>query len=60
MNLQEKLAEVSEKKLLIGIDVAKDTHWAMIGDTRGKETAMQFQQDRCTARRISRGSFPGR
>ena len=43
MNLQEKLAEVSKKKLLIGIDVAKDTHWAMIGDIKGKELMSPFK-----------------
>ena len=45
MNLQEKLAEVSEKKLLIGIDVAKNTHWAMIGDIKGKELIRPFKFD---------------
>lgn len=45
MTLQDKLAEVSRKKLLIGIDAAKDTHWAVIGDARGKELMKLFKFD---------------
>jgi len=43
MVLQEKLAEVSKKKLLVGIDAAKDTHWAVIGDIRGRELMRPFK-----------------
>jgi transposase len=42
MNLQERLNEVAQKSLLVGIDVAKDKHWAVIGDTRGKELMKPF------------------
>jgi transposase len=45
MNLQEKLAEVGKKKLLIGVDAAKEAHWAIIGDIRGKELMKPFKFD---------------
>jgi len=45
MVLQEKLAEVSKKKLLVGIDAAKDNHWAVIGDIKGKELMRPFKFD---------------
>lgn len=43
MVLEERLAEVGKKKLLVGIDAAKDTHWAVIGDIRGKELMRPFR-----------------
>ncbi len=45
MNLQERLKEVEQKSLLVGIDVAKDKHWAVIGDIRGKELMKPFNFD---------------
>jgi len=45
MKLQEKLQEVSNKGLLVGIDAAKDNHWAIIGDIRGKELMRPFRFD---------------
>lgn len=45
MDLQEKLKEVNQKRLLVGIDAAKDSHWAVIGDTRGKELMKPFKFD---------------
>lgn len=45
MRLEEKLADVNKKKLLVGIDAAKDRHWAVIGDIRGKELMKPFKFD---------------
>jgi len=45
MDLQEKLREVNQKKLLVGIDAAKDRHWATIGDIRGRELMKPFKFD---------------
>lgn len=45
MNLQERLREVEQKRLLVGIDVTKDKHWAVIGDIRGKELMKPFNFD---------------
>jgi transposase len=45
MDLQEKLTEIGQKRLLVGIDAAKDSHWAVIGDIRGKELMKPFRFD---------------
>jgi transposase len=45
MDLQGKLKEIEQKKLLVGIDAAKDNHWAVMGDIRGKELMKPFRFD---------------
>ena len=45
MNLEERLREVAQKTLLVGIDVAKDKHWAVIGNISGKELMKPFNFD---------------
>jgi len=33
----EKIKAITEKTIIIGIDIAKDEHWARITDNRGVE-----------------------
>ncbi len=45
MKLQERLIDVNRKRLLVGIDIGKDKHWAAIGDTKGNEIMKPFKFD---------------
>ncbi|MBC7077841.1 MAG: transposase, partial [Synergistales bacterium] len=43
-----KLAEVSEAAVIVGVDVAKDSHWARVIDPRGRELVkpVRFENSR--------------